>query len=71
MSKEKLTTGQKIFNAVVGFDYHFVPKKPLTEHEYKIDEQIENEVNQDLLDNHDCHNSPEDGCDCNALSERY
>ncbi len=24
---------------------------------------------EDAMDDHDCHNSPEDGCDCNQLRE--
>ena len=35
------------------------------------DELVDNEIEQSLLDNHDCKNSPDSSCDCALLDERY
>jgi len=35
---------------------------PIPDLQERVDEMTEDEVNQELLANHDCHASPEDGC---------
>ena len=44
-----------------------VPDEP---YEMQRDDQIEDEVEQMMFENHDCTAGPEDGCDCQLLNSK-